>query len=405
MSTQTTSAQTITAEISISAPAAQLYHLVSTRSGWIDWFAEKGVGSVEPSGILQLYHYKIERLAFVFHEFVPDERVRFTTLDPKTLETSEVEVLLWSEEEQMTVKVTQSGLAEERQQSWQNIWDESLSSLKAIFETGKDPRMWNRPFLGVTVEGWVSPEYAVDHQLDVEFGMHLNSVFEGKGAEQAGIQGGDVIQNMAGVDIVNFESLLLVYKDHQAGDTIPVVYVHQGERCESQLTLSAYPVPEVPATTQDLADNLAAFFAKANQKINHLLAGQTDAQTSYRPAAGEWSAKEVIAHLIAAENDSVAWLGSYLAGRESYPYTSALPARIKMITAVYPTMDALLEKLNQAQQELVALVREVPADVAGRKTSMIRLAFAYSFDNSLHYREHLAQLKDALELAADVRPS
>ncbi len=76
-----------------------------------------------------------------------------------------------------------------------------------------------------------------------------------------------------------------------------------------------------------------------------------------------------------------------------------------MITSMYPTMKALLKKLAETQKELVAMVREIPAEVAGRKTSMIRLAFAYSFDISLHYRDHLAQLKETLEMAADVRPS
>lgn len=406
MSTQTISAQTITAEVSIPAPVTQLYYLISTRSGWLDWFADKGIGKVGPQGVLQMHHHKkMEQLTFVFQEFVQDESVRLTTLDTETMETSEVEINLSAGDGQTTISVAQSGLDDEKAAHWQKIWQESLESLKEIIETSKDPRMWNRPFLGVTVEEWVTPEYAAEHELAVESGMRLNNVFEGKGAEQAGIRGGDIILALAGVDIVNYEALLLVYKDHKAGDTIPVVYSHEGEQFESELTLSAYPVPEVPATTQDLADNLASFFRKANKKIDHLLTGQSEAQTNYRPAAGEWSAKEVIAHLVASENDSLAWLGSYIAGREVYPYTSVVPARIKMVTSQNPTMDALLKRLAQTQDELVAMVREVPADMAGRKTSMIRLALAYSFNISLHYRDHLGQLKETLAMAADVRPS
>jgi hypothetical protein len=235
--------------------------------------------------------------------------------------------------------------------------------------------------------------------------MHLNSVFDGKGAEQAGIRGGDVILSLAGIEIGSYDALLSVYKEYKAGDTIPVTFYQDGEVHESELTLSAYPVPEVPATAQDLADNLNAFFKKANKKIDQILTDQSDAQTSYQPAAGEWSAKEVIAHLVASEMDSLGWLGSYIAGREVYAYTSAVPARIKMVLSQHPTMDALLERLKQAQNELVAMVREIPADVAGRKTSMIRLAFAYSLDISLHYRDHLGQLKETLAMAADIRPS
>ena len=406
MSTQTTSAQKINIEVSFPAPVAQIYYLVSTRSGWLDWFADKGIGNVDANGVLQMYHPKLgSHLTFVFQELVRDEGVRFNTLDTETLETSEVQIDLTPDGNGTLLTVSQTGLGDEDAARWQGIWQETLDSLKAIIETGRDPRLWNRPFLGVTVEGWLSPESAAEHGLEIESGMLLNSVFEGKGAEQAGIQAGDVILWLAGIEIVDYESLLEVYKEHKAGDTISVVYWHEGEQLESELTLSSYPVPDVPATTQDMADTLAAFFHKANKKIDHLLAEQSEAQTSFRPAAGEWSAKEVIAHLIASESDSLVWLGSYIAGRETYPYISGVPARIKMITSMHPTMKALLKKLTQTQNELVAMVREIPAEMAGRKTSMIRLAFAYSFDISLHYRDHLNQLKEALEMASDIRPS
>jgi hypothetical protein len=405
LSTQTTSTQIITAEISITAPVAQLYYLVSTRSGWLDWFADKAFGHVGSQGILQMYYQKVGHIALIFKKFVQDESVSFTTLDPETMETSDVEISFAADDGQVTISVAQSGLDGEIAAKWQKVWQENLDSLKEIFETGKDPRTWNRPFLGVTVEEWVSTEYAAEHGLGVESGMHLNSVFEGKGAQQAGMRAGDVLISLAGIEIVDYEALMLVYQDHKAGATIPVVYYQDGEIFESELTLSSYPVPDVPATTQDMADNLDAFFHKANKKIAQLLEGQTEAQTSYRPAAGEWNAKEIIAHMIAAESDSVGWLGSYIAGREVYPYTSGVPARIKMITSLYPTMDALLKKMGETQKELVAMVREVPAEVSGRKTSLLRLAFAYSFDISLHYRDHLNQLKETLEMAADVRPS
>ncbi len=247
MSTLTTSAHKITAKVSIPAPVAQIYYLVSTRSGWLDWFANKGYGKVGPQGVLQMYHPKLgSHLAFVFQELVQDEHVRFNTLDTETLETSEVQIDLAADGGLTILTVTQTGLDDEEAARWQTIWQESIDSLKEIIETGKDPRMWNRPFLGVTVEDWLSPESAAERSLAIESGMLLNNVFEGKGAEQAGIQGGDVILWLAGIEIVDYESLLKVYKDHKAGATIPVVYWHKGEQFESELTLSSFPVPDVP---------------------------------------------------------------------------------------------------------------------------------------------------------------
>ena len=182
-------------------------------------------------------------------------------------------------------------------------------------------------------------------------------------------------------------------------------FYHGDSLHRSELTLSNYPVPDVPATVDDVADGLAKFFKKANEKIEMLLEDKNEAQMDFRPAAGEWNAKEIIAHLIVSESDSLVWLGTYISGREWYPYTSNVPARIKMLTAVYPTMDELFGKLKQAQNELVALINAVPADVTGRKTGLLKLAFTYLFDINLHYREHLNQLKETLEQAADVRAS
>lgn len=125
----------------------------------------------------------------------------------------------------------------------------------------------------------------------------------------------------------------------------------------------------------------------------------------YRPAAREWNAREIIAHLIAYESDSFTWLNSYIAGQEAHIYTANNPATIKTLTAVYPTMDALLKRFRQSQQELVTLLTEVPSEVVNRKTSMLRLALSYSITIGMHYKEHLNQLKQTLEAAADVRGS
>lgn len=405
MSTQSTSLEAVVAETVIAAPQSQLYHLISTRSGWLDWFGDKGFGSVTLHGILEIHHDKSGSIAFVFQEFQPEERVRFTVLIPKTMETSEAEVHLRPVEDGVAVSVAHTGLDVEGQERWQKLWQNALDNLKEILETGKDPRMWNRPFLGVMVEEWVTPEIAAEKELPTDYGMRLSGIFEGRGAEQAGIRGGDIIISLASTDLLDFDALLNVYSEVQAGDTVPVEYYRGDSLHTADLTLSSYPVPEVPATAQDIADNLAELFKKANERLNELFEGRNEAQANFQPAAGEWNAKEILAHLIAAENDSLLWLGSYIAGREVYPYTSGVPARVKMLTSVYPTVDQLLKKLDETQKELVALISEAPAEMVARKSSLLRLAFTYSLDVRLHYKDHLAQLKETLDQAVELNVS
>lgn len=403
MTTQVVSTHEVTAEIFIESSPSQLYYFFSTLSGWLDWFAQKGIGNVSKQGILQMHHNTVGRLAFYFREFEHEKRVALSIMSPKTPQMGDVELLLEETEGGTTIRIEHSGMEPEDVDWLQNLWQDSLNNLKELTEEGRDPSLWNRPFLGITVADWVTPEYAAKHQLATESGMHLNSVFEGRGAAEAGISGGDTILSLAGIAITDYEALLSVYKEHRSGDTIDVEYYHGKELRQARLTLSAFPVPDVPPTAQDIADNLDHFFQKANKKIEQLFSGKNEAQAEYRPAAGEWNAKEVLAHMIASEGDAIHWLGSYLAAREVYPSISTTPARLKSLLVLYPTLSALLNKLRETQKELVILISETPAEVVNRKASMVRLAFAYSLDISMHYKEHLSQLADVLEHASDVQ--
>lgn len=403
MTTQAVSTQQVTAEVFIDAPTSQLYYHFSTLSGWIDWFAQKSMGYVSERSILQLHHDKAGRMAFFFREIVPERRIVFSFLTPEKLVAGDVEISFETDGQGTAIRVEHTGLEPEEAEQMQNLWQESLNNLKELVELARDPRLWNRPFLGVTVADWVTPEYAQKHDLAAESGMHINSVFEGRGAAEAGITAGDTMISLAGRSIDDYESLLKVYSQYQAGDTVDVEYYHGQELRQARLTLSSFPVPEVQATAHDIADKLDHFFQKVNQKLEQMLAGQNEAQMEYRPAAGEWNIKEVLAHMIASETDSIHWLGSYLAGREVNAYTSATPARLKALLQQYPNTNDLLQKLHQSQTEMVALINEIPAEVVNRKASMVRLSFAYSLEISMHYKEHLSQISDNLEQAADVQ--
>lgn len=405
MTTQAVSTNQLAVEAQIDVPVSQVYYSFSTRSGWGEWFAEKGFGHVESGSILEMVHETAGKLGIVFRELIPNERVQFALLNLKTLQSSEVEVVLTETEQGTGVSITHSEIEDEAYERFKDFWQDGLHTLKVMLEDGKDPRIWGRPFLGVTVDDWVTPEIAAEKNLPTDSGMLLSNVIEGKGAEQAGMQGGDILVSVAGTPLVDYESLKGVFAKFRAGDTIDIEYFHGDELKKSDLTLSEYPVPEVPATAHDIAERLEHFYEKVNKVIDQLLEDTLEAQAEFRPAVGEWSAKEVIAHLIASEIDTISWMGSYIAGREEYVYISNTPARIKSLLVAYPTIEELAARLRQTQQELVALISEVPAEVVSRKSSLIRLAMSYSLNITLHYKDHLNQLKSTLEAAADVRGS
>ncbi len=389
----------------IAVQLSHVYQSIATKTGWFEWFAHKGNGAVGKGKVLQTYQESGETTVLLFTQFVPDQLVKFTQIDTETLATSQVEISLELVDGVIVVTLSHTGLEESEVESQRKLWEKKLENMKSLLETGKDLRLWNRPFLGVMVDEWVTPEIAAERQLHTEYGMLLSSVFDGKGAQQAGLTKGDTIISLAGKPVKGFSELLEIFETVKAGEAVPVQYVRDDELNATVVTLSPYPVPEVPANAQDLAERLEDFFRKVNSNLDQLLSTQTEPQTLYRPGAGEWNANEILAHLIASNVDIIEWMGTYIAGSDLFPYTSGTPSRIKAILAIYPTMGDLLEAFHRTQKEMIAMVTELPAEIISRKASLARLAMHVSMDISKHIKDHLKQLDATLEKAVEARVS
>lgn len=70
-----------------------------------------------------------------------------------------------------------------------------------------------------------------------ETGIRLSGVRPGSPAEKAGLQGGDVLVQMAGVRVKNLHDLVFVLRSKRAGDTVEVVFVRNGQEIRSTTTL------------------------------------------------------------------------------------------------------------------------------------------------------------------------
>lgn len=396
---------TLTFTKDIEAPLGHVYHAFGTKAGWLEWFAQKGDGHVSKDTVMFLYTEGSGSYVLHFKELNKKNLVTFTLIDLDSYKNAKVRVEMQQNGDQTAVTLAVDTDDGELAAKLQDLWEESLTNLKSVVETGKDLTLWNRPFLGINVEDWVTPELAEEKGLSTEYGLLLSSVFEGRGADKAGISGHDIIVKLDNVEIVDYDVLLDVFSQHKAGDTIPVEFYHGSELKQSLITLSQYPVPEIPANTQDIANKFKEFFGKVNHMVDQTLEGQTEAQLEYRPDGGEWSAKEILAHLTANLTDSIEWLSGYIAGRPIYAYTSTIPARLKTLLTLYPTTEELLEAFRRNQQELIVLMENIPAEVSSRKSSLGRISSAAITDYSNFYKKQLVQLKETLQKAADVRGS
>lgn len=95
-------------------------------------------------------------------------------------------------------------------------------------------------FLGVQPAP-LTPELAQQFGLDVETGVVVLDVVEGSAAEQAELQPGDVVVRIADRKIASVEDLFAELRNRDAGETVTVSIVRDGEEQEVEVTFAERP--------------------------------------------------------------------------------------------------------------------------------------------------------------------
>ncbi|WP_457555834.1 S1C family serine protease [Candidatus Pyrohabitans sp.] len=119
---------------------------------------------------------------------------------------------------------------------------------ESIIEEGKVPRPW----MGITGVD-LTPALAEQLNLSISRGAIVISVTPGSPAEKAGLRGsrgmpgeedfelGDVIVEIAGMEIKNMDDVIQAVLMHRIGDTIEVKYYRDGEFRVTSITLGERP--------------------------------------------------------------------------------------------------------------------------------------------------------------------
>ena len=98
----------------------------------------------------------------------------------------------------------------------------------------------NKPYLGIT-GGSMTEQMAAQYRYDIKEGVFVYSVEEGKAAQKAGLQMGDVITKVDDHDIKSMEDLTAVKKQYAAGDTSTLTVYRGGQTITVELTWDAVP--------------------------------------------------------------------------------------------------------------------------------------------------------------------
>ena len=392
---------TISLEQRIAAPPSEVYRAFTNSTALREWLCDAAMVVPRKEGRLQLGWNSGFHATGDFTKVVPNERLSFTWFGKGEPGPTRVRVDFRPEGEATLVALAHKGIGTGKKwartaQEIRDGWEESLENLRSVLETGHDLRFTRRPMLGILPDT-LTTEAAAKLGVPVAKGILLGGVVEGMGAEAAGLQKGDVITRIGEAKVRDYPDLQAALQRHRAGDEVEVTYYRGAEKARVALTLSGRPVEEPPATAAALSAALSATGADYLDRLTAAFEGVEDARTRRRPAAEEWSADEVLCHLIVEERSTQHFITQLVGGQEPWTdeWTGNLDVAHAGLLAVFPNSGGLLKELRRNRAETWAILAALPDEFVARKGSYWRLAYGL-IEGRLHDEDHLLQVQEAL---------
>jgi uncharacterized protein YndB with AHSA1/START domain len=290
----------------------------------------------------------------------------------------------------------------ERSRGFKAEWDSTLPNLAQVLEKGLDQRITDRPMLGININDFNS-EIARGLGVPINQGTRLADVLPGMGAHAAGLQKDDVIIELNGKPITNdFGSIYNALQGKKCGDKMQVVFYRGPKKKTVTMQLTKRPNPNIPWDPKELASRVRITYDEALSKVEACFIGVSEAEADYEPAPGEWSAKQVLAHLIQTERGWIANLDDAVGGYERLAddWGGNLPSHIHATTKAYATVKSMLDELKRLSVEMVFFIEALPPRFVERKASYFTNAVQL-LDLEGHTLSHLDQIKAAIGSAVN----
>ncbi len=385
----------------IKASTKDVYRVFTTQSGIIEWLCNLAVIDMKNQTRLYLWWDSGYYVCGEFLRVVPEKELVFSWLGREDPGKTRVRVTLKAVDSGTHVVIEHRGMKDTPKwaSSFEKIkhgWELALNNLVCILETGQDLRIVNRPMIGINV-GEFSPEIAEKIGVPVTEGVLVEGTINGMGAQKSGLQKNDVLIEVDGEHPSGFNSLTPILLSKKAGDKVNVTFYRGSEKLTATLELSLHPAPEIPATPAELAQVTSQIYEEGDLAMESALDGVSDEEASFKITPGDWSAKEVLAHLIHNERDWQYSIQRWIIGRDS-EYAQNLDSRNRATVAAYPTVPDLLLELKRAEFETVAMIRNLPEDFCAQKDSFWLMAYQ-QLQFKGHTFEHVDQVKAAVAAA------
>lgn len=391
----------VTAEIEVKAPVKYVYRAFTNSTSLREWLCDVATVDPHPNGRMYLWWHGDFYSSGHYLELEENKKIVFQWYSSNDPDSTEVTVTLVETDGTTNLKldhaVPDDGSWIMRATEFLEYWEESLQNLKSVLETGIDMRIANRPMIGI-LPGDFTEEQAKVLGVPVHDGLRIDGVVEGMGAEAAGLQKDDVIIRMAGKPITReFSSLLNAISGKKGGDTVEVVFHRGHEKKTIAMKLSRRTMPELPFDPAELAKRARDIYEPALAEVEECFKGINDKQATKRPDLAEWSALEIIAHLIHTERFNSTFLASLIAGYEltADGFGSNVTPQMEATVKANPSVKLMLDLLRRTVEEVLLFTELIPEDFTANKGSYYRYAYNL-LQPSLHITSHIQQIKDVL---------
>ena len=397
----------VTEEIVVQAPAKLAYRAFTNSTSLREWLCDVATVEPHPSGRMYLWWRGDFYSSGHYIELDENKRVRFrwfSNIDPGPTEvTVSISEKAGDTLVRLDHEVPDDPSWEGKAQTFRENWQESLRNLKSVLETGVDLRFSERPMLGIMI-GSFTGEQAQEMGVPVHEGMRLDAVVDGMGAQRSGLQKDDVIVEFAGHPIYNANSLPNALSGKKGGDTVEVVIYRGPAKKTIQLELSKRPMPEVPFNAAELAKRARELYEPGLAEVEKCFEGFTDDEAMAKPDPKEWSALEIIAHLIHGERGNQAFLTSLIDGYEitTDGFGDNIDAQVAATVKANPSVALMLSALRKTVEETLAYVSLLPPEFVENKGSYYRFGFGLLQPN-FHLTGHTEQIKNALSAARQLQ--
>ena len=395
----------VTEEVFVLAPLKLTYRAFTNSTTLREWLCDVATIEAHPNGRMYLWWRGDFYSSGHYLELNENKRIRFRWFSNIDSAPTEVTVSV-SEKEggtlvQLTHEVPDDPAWTPTAESFRENWADSLRNLKSVLETGIDLRIAERPMLGI-LPGDFTEEQARALGVPVHEGLRLDGVVDGMGAQRSGLQKDDVIVEMAGHPIrSDANSIPTAIAGKKGGDHIEVVIYRGPEKKNIDLELSKRPMPEVPFNAKELAKRTRTLYEAGLAEVEQCFENVTDEQAMTKPEPKEWSALEIIAHLIHGERFNQAFLTSLIDGFEitSDGFGSNVDAQVAATVKANPSVALMLSALRRTVEETLAYTSIIPDEFVANKGSYYRFGFGLLQPN-FHLTGHTQQIKAALSAAS-----